>query len=136
MYNDISCLLLQKTKPSGYGQVYFVGSMRPTHHVVWEKFHNNCQKQCDKTKVIRHLCGNRACVQPSHLKLGTHTENMRDKRKHGTQHGISEAQAREILRLKDVEGLKPKQISDKLGIKYESVKAVLYKKTHLYLRKL
>ena len=39
-------------------------------------------------------------VQPSHLKLGTYSENASDKRKHGTQRGMSEAQAREILRLK------------------------------------
>ena len=58
---------------------------------------------------------------------------MRDKRKHGTQPGMSEAQVREILRLKEVEGLKPKQISDKLGVNRSTVKDVLYKRGHLYI---
>ncbi len=47
--------------------------------------------------------------------------------------GMSESQVREILRLKEVEGLKPKQISEKLGIKHRTVSSVLYKQTHLYI---
>ena len=110
-----------------------MGSTRSTHIVIWEKFHHNCQREDDTTKVIRHLCGNRACIQPSHLKLGTRLENERDKRTHGTQLGHSEALAREILRLKDEEGLGPTQISDKLGINRHTVRGILYKKAHKYI---
>ena len=132
-YDDIPCLLLHKTTASGYGQISFLNVNRRTHIVVWEKFHNNCQKQDDKTKVVRHLCGNKACVQPSHLKLGTQVENTADKRTHGTQSGISEAQAREIWRFKEVEGLGPTQISKKLGINRHTVLSIIYKKAHLYI---
>ena len=137
-YDDIPCLLLQKTQPDGYGQIHFLGSTRQTHIVVWEKFHNNCQRKeislnYKTKKEVRHLCGHGACVQPSHLKLGTSKENMRDKRKHGTQKGTSAAQAREIWRLREVVGLKPKQISDKLEMNHHIVVDVLYKKTHLYI---
>ncbi len=134
-YDEMPCLLFQKTGPHGYGRISFASSPTFTHIVVWEKFHNNCQRQHDKTKVIRHLCGNRACVQPCHLKLGTRSENERDKRTHGTQRGISEPQVREVWRLKDVEGLKPKQISDKLGIKHRTIQGILYKERHLYIHK-
>ena len=132
-YNDISCLILQKPRRSGYGNISFLSRTSLIHVIVWEKFHNNFQKQDDATKVIRHLCGNPSCVQPSHLRLGTKSENARDKREHGTQNGLTEAQAREILKLKDIEGLTTKQISDKLGIKRDTVYNVIRKKTHKYL---
>ncbi len=134
-YNDVPCLLLQKTRRNGYGSISFVNSSKLIHVVIWEKFHNNCQIQDDKTKVIRHLCGNKACVQPSHLKLGTKSENAQDRRTHGTQRGISKHQAREVFRLKEVDGLKPKEISDKLGINWHSVISILYKQSHLYIHK-
>lgn len=34
--------------------------------------------------VIRHLCGKKLCINPKHLKPGSHRENMNDKIKHGT----------------------------------------------------
>ena len=34
-----------------------------------------------------HSCGNRLCCNPSHLREGTHKENMQDMSKHGTHDG-------------------------------------------------
>lgn len=39
--------------------------------------------------VIRHLCSNRSCINPDHLKLGSQKENMQDKVEAGRAHGCN-----------------------------------------------
>lgn len=33
---------------------------------------------------VRHLCGNKLCINPNHLAIGTQSDNEQDKRKNGT----------------------------------------------------
>jgi hypothetical protein len=69
--------------PNGYGQVTVNGKPALAHRVSYEI---NRGPIADGMHV-RHTCDNRTCVNPAHLEVGTHTDNMDDRRRAGKYGG-------------------------------------------------
>jgi hypothetical protein len=72
------------TGSNGYGTIGPGGrraSKVPAHRVSWE-IHNGPIPIVDDAGshgiVVRHKCNNRLCVNPSHLRLGTQADNVKD----------------------------------------------------------
>ena len=51
---------------------YFESDMTLLHRFIYAVWHDTPLKQTD---VIMHKCDNRICINPKHLKLGTHKQN-------------------------------------------------------------
>lgn len=46
------------------------------HRRMWSIFNN---QEIPEGMVIRHLCNNGRCINPSHLAIGTHNDNVQDR---------------------------------------------------------
>lgn len=62
------------TNSYGYGMVYGHRRALSAHRVAYV-VHNG---SFDSDLVVRHACDVRCCINPDHLSLGTHADNMQD----------------------------------------------------------
>ena len=67
-------------RKDGYGHVRFTGKRYLAHRLYWIIFRGYI---FDKNLHVLHKCDVRSCVNPDHLFLGTHTENMQDMMRKG-----------------------------------------------------
>ena len=80
---ETGCLLFTGYKtPGGYGLFSYKCRTIFAHRLSYMLAKK--LESLPKDKVIRHMCGNRSCINPEHLKLGTHKENADDKIVDGT----------------------------------------------------
>ena len=86
------CILHTKsTDRDGYGQLVVNGKRYLAHRLSYCN-HNGLEYSDIKGKLVRHKCDNPTCINPTHLELGTHADNMVDRNTRGraakgTTHG-------------------------------------------------
>lgn len=79
------CILTPYYKDKdGYGLRRYKGKYKGAHRIAYCEAHN-IEIDLIDGKVVLHSCDNPACVNPDHLSLGTHQDNVADKVRKGRQ---------------------------------------------------
>jgi hypothetical protein len=107
-------LWLGAVSTSGYGHITVNGRQVRAHRLSYELFKGQI-KELDgvdaRGTCVLHSCDMPLCVNPDHLRLGTHADNMLDKRKRGRfvscpllgeQHQNSKLKAAQVRRIREM----------------------------------
>ncbi len=102
----------EKSRGNNHGKIRIGGKSLCVHRVAWIIANGEIENGLH----VLHKCNNPPCVNPKHLYLGTHKENMRDmvldgrsawknipREKH-PRAKVSEAQLKQIIELSDSMG--------------------------------
>lgn len=109
----------------GYGLVQDGRKVRRAHRVSYEMF----VSEDLEGKILLHSCDNPSCVNPSHLKAGSHSDNQRDaslKCRHASQR-LTPTQVIDI-RAKFLNGERNKDLAKEYGITTGYVTNIIQRK--------
>ena len=77
VHEESNCFVWQGHLSNGYGQFYLEGKNYAAHRVAWYFEHGEWPPPWPESgMVLNHTCHNSACVNPAHLELITHKENL------------------------------------------------------------
>lgn len=117
---------------NGYGSItVWKRQVEASHRISWMMHRGD-----PGNLYVLHKCDNKRCVRPSHLFLGTHDDNMRDRSKKGRDlRGESHPSSKltlldihNIFRLRD-EGVSIRTIADAVGVHSQTISDVLLGKS-------
>ncbi len=116
---------------NGYGQVGTSAGMRLAHRLVCEL--SKGKPTFDGAQAA-HLCGNKACINPRHIRWASQKENEDDKRMHGTwfsRFGGAKLDEDYVLgiRFNHKYGETTKSIAVRTGIPESTIKKIVYRDT-------
>jgi hypothetical protein len=119
------------TLVKGYGVIHKRGEHVLAHRLMYEL----CYGEAPGKLFVRHLCGNPSCVNPSHLALGTHVDNMHDMLLHGRrivgskcpQAKVSESQVLQMRKM-HAEGVSQKYLCKVFGLSSGHVSQIINRK--------
>lgn len=124
-----TCWEWQAGKIEGYGSIRINGKNCRAHRFSWLIAHG------DPGKLhVLHTCDNPACVNPNHLFLGTHLQNMQDKHAKGRDKWSRTHRSKLSIEQKDYiqeryarGGITFHELADEMGITTRYVSLIIVK---------
>jgi len=129
---------------AGYGVIYKDGQMRLAHRISW-MFENG---EIPKGFLIRHKCDNPSCIRPTHLVIGTHSDNMRDmairnrasrngKYLIGEKNGFTDLIASDVLEIRTKyanENCTQRELAKQFSVSQSTIGNIVHRRTWKHVR--
>ena len=133
-------LWLGKPDHWGYGSIWVSIHEIKVHRLAWA-LHT---QQDPIGNCVLHHCDNRLCVNPAHLFLGTHIENIEDRHHkgrsrggalHGESHPNAHLKAEDVLKIRQErkDGVPARQIAKNWGVHFQTVYRICHKQRWAHL---
>lgn len=119
------------TTPKSYGHFSVNGKRFSAHRVSWMLEHDGLIGDLN----ICHKCDTRACVRPSHLFVGTQSDNMRDcvsKKRHSSHNSPSKFSVEQIRYIRETykhgDARALAALADEMGAHFNTVRRIATRK--------
>ena len=104
--------------------ISFENKKKLSHRIAYELENG----KFDEKLQVRHKCDNSKCINPTHLELGSHQDNMNDRNERGrtakgSNHGCSTI-TEEIA--KAIYNMKGKEVASKIAKQFNTTKNIVY----------
>ncbi len=95
---------------------------------------------CSNTEVVRHICDNTKCCNPSHLIAGTHKDNMKDmtdrkRQAKGHLHGMSKLTETQVIEIRSLvaNGISQKDVATMFDVDPTNISCIITRKTWYHI---
>lgn len=118
--------------PQGYGNVGIGGTSTTAQRLSWMVHYGDIPQGL----IVRHRCDNPPCVNPRHLELGTHKDNVQDARQRSAVWCATRGLSRILkidadkVRRRYAAGESQQTIADSLGVGQSSVSRIVRRVEH------
>lgn len=124
---ETGCWNFTGSRHYGYGSIWANGRLHRAHRLSYEL---HCEPIPDGLLVC-HRCDNRACVNPDHLFLGTHSDNLADamaKGRHVAISGSKHIQAKlteaDVIAIRSAKGITHRNLAAQFGISSSQISMI------------
>ena len=130
--NANGCWVWQGWTCAGYGRLRQQPAGRSgfCHRLMYEEMNG----RVPSGMFVMHACDNRRCINPEHLRIGTHAENMIDRSRKGRSTAMLTAGQVLEIRQKNKSGVGQTKLADEYGVSTGTISAICTRKTWKWLK--